>query len=164
MLANVLLPVTVSAPAPPWFRVGQDAPPPAKVLAEAAAIEIVAEPVMVRPVVVAAFQAVPLALMVTEAAVPKAMVRVLELEDESVPMLTVLPLKSMVPLVRVSALVAPNVRLSCSCIVPPTPFMVMGLSTVRPAEVSFFTPEVAEKVKALAAEVIDMPDAKVRSP
>lgn len=54
MLVNVLEPVIVSAPAPPWFNVQLNVePPPTKVLAVAAVIEIVPVPVpavVVKPV------------------------------------------------------------------------------------------------------------------
>ena len=88
MLVKALLPVMVNAPAPPWFKVGQVRPPPAKVLAVAPVIEMVAVPVIVAFVDVANVQAdapVPATVHVPD---PSARVRTLELVDITLPRLT----------------------------------------------------------------------------
>lgn len=59
--------------------------------------------------------------------VPAAVVK-----DPVVPTTKVLPLRSSVPLVSVKVLALPIVKLSSSLNVPPVPFCVIGISTVRP--------------------------------
>ena len=73
--------------------------------------------------------------------------------------------KSSVPFVMLKARVAPTVKASASCHVPPTPSNVSGRSIVCPALVIVFVPEVAAKVMAVALPAgIVMPDAKVSEP
>ena len=119
----------------------------------------------VRPVVVAVVQrvAVPVPVIV-HVPTPMVTVRVLELEEENNPMLKFFPLASRVPLVRVTVLVLPTVRLSANWKVPPTPSKVRGKSSVTALLVMLCVPEVAPKVVALAPAVKAIPLAMVRLP
>ena len=105
MLLKVFAPVIVNAPAPPWFRVQLNVePPPTKVLAVAAVMDIVPVPVpavVVNPVgtallnaVVAAVGHINVPLLNVRFLVPVAVVY-------AVPTVSVFPLRLIVPLVCV---------------------------------------------------------------
>ena len=71
-------------------------------------------PVTVKPVTVAVVQSVPPAALQTMLPAPKAIVRVLELDDENNPVVSVLPSRLSVPLVKIVVRVAPSVNASAS--------------------------------------------------
>ena len=76
----------------------------------------------------------------------------------------VLLFPSNVPLVRVNARVAPIVRASASCTVPPTPLIVSGSSIVFPFDVMICVPDVAPKVKMPDEAANVMPVESVNDP
>lgn len=113
MLVNVLAPVMVSAPEPPWFSVGHVLPPPANVLALALVILIAPVPVTVKFVDVAQFHAVP-EPETAHVPEPTFNVRAVVPEESNEPQVTFLPLAFSVPLGIVKARAAAIVRLSDS--------------------------------------------------
>ena len=167
MLVNVFEPVIVKAPAPPWLRVQLYVdPPPTKVLAVAAVMEIMPVPVpavVVKPVGLALFQAFPVPAKRT---VPPLKVRffvpVVVVNDA--PAVNVLPLRSTVPLARVTVLVDPAVMASCRAHVPPTPSNLTTQSKTLPFEVISSVPDVAAKVHVFPPAVKVAVDPKFMSP
>ena len=163
--ANVLLPATVNAPAPPWTKVPYVSPPPEKVLAVALFM------VMVEPDALTV-ALVDVAIVHAEAPLPKTTTdapvivrtRALLFEDENIPVVSVLPFRSSVPLVSVNVLVEPSVRASCACHDPPTPLNVTGKSKATPLVVMVLTPEVAANVVAFVPADMVIPDDTKRFP
>ena len=169
MLLNVFAPVIVSAPAPPWLMVQLYVdPPPTKVLAVAAVMEIVPVPVpavVVYPVGAALLNAV--AAAVGQISVPPLKVRSLVPVPVvyAVPTVSVLPFRLIVPLVCVSVRADPIVRASCNTHDPPTPLNVSGKSIVLVLVVIVRgVPDVDEKSHPFAPAVYVAPDAKTKSP
>ena len=166
--ANVLLPLIIKVPAPPWLSVPKVLPPPAalptlKVLDTALFIDM-AEP----DALTVAFDevdichAVPDAKTMTDELAIES-VRTLLFDEENVPVVSVIPFRSKEPLVSVNALVEPSVIASCSRQVPPTPLSVTGQSNVRPLDVIVLTPDVEAKV-SVDAELAVIPLESVRLP
>jgi len=89
---------------------------------------------------------------------------VFELEEENVPSVKFLLFASNVPLVNVTVLDEPTVRLSASCQVPPTPLKVNGKSRVTALVVIVLVPEMAPKVITLDPAVRVIPEATVKLP
>jgi len=146
-------------------------PPPANVLGLAESILILPVPVpavVVKLVGCALLNDVPDPLMASVPPlnvrffVPAAVVYV-----PVVPIVSVRPLRSIVPLVCVSVLVAPSVRsFVTSCHVPPIPLNVTGKSKVLPPEFIVFVPLVDPNVVVATppARVIELPDGIVKLP
>lgn len=78
--------------------------------------------------------------------------------------LPLLPVKSIVPAVKVVVLVEPMVQSSCSWKVPPAPLNVTGKSRVLPLAVMVLVPDVAVKVTVLVPVPTVMPELTVRPP
>lgn|SRR3989344_1116715 len=144
-------------------------PPPLKVLTLVVEPEILIVLVLgvrVRLVAVAVVQTVEVVVAVSShVPVPIKIVRTFELDELNKPIVKLLLFASSVPLVRVTARVAPTVRASASCHVPPTPLKVTAASIVFPLVVMVLVPEVAAnvqvgaplKVKVVVAEIFKLP-------
>ena len=169
-VVKVLLPVIVSAPAPPLLRVQLYTLPPLleeKVLALADVILMV--PVPVPAVVVKpeanSKKAIPLPGQVS---VPPLKVRFLvplKPAVYSLPTVRLNPLRSIVPLVCVNARVEPIVSASSKRKVPPTPSKVSGKSRVLPLVLIVRgVPLVEANVLELTPALNVMPVDRVRSP
>jgi hypothetical protein len=163
MLVNVLAPVIVSAPKPPWFNVQLNVePPPAKVLAVAAVIEIVPVPV---PAVVVKFVGAALlnevVLAFGQTRVPPLKVRffVPVAVVNRVPTVSVRPTRLSVPFVSVRVLLEPNVTAVPRVMVIPEPFMVIDESTVTPFVVILLEP-VKVIVPPILHVVLDLSEKK----
>jgi hypothetical protein len=88
-------------------------------------------PVTVKPVTVAVVQSVPPAALQTMLPVPKARVLAVVIDEENKPVVSVFPLRSNAPPLKVKVLVAPTVMLSRSCTEPdPEVVTVIGKSKV----------------------------------
>lgn len=166
MAVKVLLPETVNAPAPSLDKVQLNVePPPTKVLAVAPVMLILPVPVpavVVKPVGAALLKDVVFYTGQTNVPPLNVMFFVPVAVRYRVPTVSVLPLRSMVPLVCVRMRVVPISRASASCTVPPTPLNVKGSSTVIAFDVTTCVPEVAPKVKIPedAAKVIPVESVK----
>jgi hypothetical protein len=166
IVLNVLDPVIVSVPAPPWFSIGYVSPPPTNVLALADDISIVAVPgVRVIPVVVPRFHAVAPDPSIFQVPLPRFNALVFELALLKRPIVTLYPFVLNVPVVIVKVFVTVAiVKLPTSCQVPPAPLNVNGKSVVIPLVVISLVPEVAANVLALLPVAHVIVDDRVRSP
>ena len=95
--------------------------------------------------------------------VPIVIVRVLELDEESMPIVTFLLLASNVPLVRVRVLADVIVKSSTNWKVPPTPLRTTLPLNVTLLDVIVLVPEVAERVE-LPVWLLVIPVPIVREP
>jgi len=165
---NVLDPLIVNAPAPPWFKVQLYVePPPKNVLAVAAVIEIVPVPVpavVVKLLGCVLLKANELAPGQTNVPPLKVMFLMPAATIYCVPTVSVLPLRSILPLVCVKFRAVPIVSASCSCHVPLTPLNPIGKSRVLPLVVMVLVPEVAAKVSATVVDGNVIPAEIVRFP
>lgn len=88
IVVKVLLPLTVKAPAPPLFRIGYVAPPPANVLAEAEVMLMVPVPVTVKLVLIAQLHAAAPEPVIVQVPDPMPRVLTLLLDEANVPVET----------------------------------------------------------------------------
>lgn len=163
----VLLPVIVSAPAPPLFTAQFHVePPPANVFVPAFVKVIVPVPVpavVVNPV--GELLVIPEPVCSQRIVPPLNVMFFVPVSVEScAPGIKVWPFKLSVPFVSLKVRVDPKVKLSKSWNVPPAPFIVTGKSKVLPEVVMVFVPLVAPMFTVPVPEAKDIPVDNVKLP